>query len=653
MFVTRDIRVETPDQNLKVDTAPFKELDRPWTMSKAWSYTMSKAGCKHVDGQVVKLTWSAKFKRWIEGGSGVRRHHKAAYESRHLEALAGLRVQHELTAVNPLAKQDEIDKAIANNHAVKNYRSRVDRRRFSEAFKADSGATRRTRCARFLSRVGFQTAGFGEITVAPTSLVLGLATKAFWPKLSDRGGGFFARSFAALHVAGLCVFIGVFTAGKALSAMGVSAALRNLLANYSFFTLACYSGSMVAETAAQLVDDQAPLNTRDTAILKSNIDLMVNRTADMILRSANEPVLRQVLGMALGNKVSSKYCTPVEGAAYAEPKLLTFLYNNISSKTGVEDARSIVREVFGRYLSQASLLDDGVELDLSAKFNPDDRVKDSVNTRSRMTREKHIAALVALMDNYTVHAEQEPSGWSGITQDARPILQCWITKGMDKLSYSLGVKSASLGVDSDGNAICTRRDELEERKKQHGEIVVKGHHDHILTNHHQYGRFTVALARIAEGVRVFNYSGVLSTNMQLARPSAWLAGKIRENLPGHLKGHQSRVVSWASGRIVSSAVWAVLEALFILPAASGNPAANVTNMPHTVDPNSAVSFPIGIQTGLPFALSVISTGAHMILVGAIQAPFMLATKLAYQIEGWHGPTTRTFDAHRVLGRVSV
>lgn len=655
MFTTSALGANTVGTPEKVDSTPFKELDRPWDATKAWTYVIGKADCKYVDGQVVRLSRWAKIKQVIEGGTGVRRYHKAKCEGLHIEASAAIRAKYEAKQMYPSAKADELDKIVATDAAVRSHHSRVDARRYRAPAKNKADATGRSRFARNLSRMAHHIAGFGELTVAPTSLVLAVSERVFTPKLPSTSGKAFARAFGTLFAAGAAVYFLIWGIGRAVRDVGLHSALRLVVTNYSVFTLSFYGASLLAEGVATLVDDQAELSKDDVKIVNSNADMIVRRIADMVRASIDDPVKRQVLCVALCRKIAPEFCNPGVNGGVPEPKLLTFLYDNINAKTSDEEAHAIVGEILGRYLTQGSLLDEGVTLDLSKPLDDNDRVKSSVNSRSRMTREKHVAAFAQLIDNHALYTEPEATLSHGLLQDARAIIVESAGRLADKVAYKMGSKAARQAIDSDKTPLYKRLDlrgaEMKDPARAH---LVKGRLDHILSHHHQYGAFTVGLARVCEGFRILNYSGFLSTNMQVCRPFAWVAAKVRENAPGQLKGHASQAVSWGVGRVISSAIWAVLEVLMILPAGNGVPQANVLNLPSTTTPGTTPTFPLnGGNTNLPFGLSLISTAAHMLVVGILQAPFIALTQLAFQIEGWQGNTRRQYSADRIVGRTAI
>lgn len=593
--------------------------DSEFSLDKCKAHTIRKAGYKSSsNGQIVRMGWKARLRIGVDGNGAQDRYHRAAFEGSQRVSASLLAQEYRGVSKNDLS----------DNAAVKSRVYRQDNIRFNPEFNTpEYGMSPRDGWAIRFSRWAHTCNGLTELGAAPTGLLLKLSKVCFSPNRDDKAMGSQIRaSFCLPFITAAVGFfaMGVFKegGGSILQKIGTPYVneFRGLFFSFSGVAAVAAMFSVAFSACSSLVGSHSALSTKMLDLIQANKDKHIHRLYTLINDAKNNPHAVDLISAALNKKIPLKYRDNS-----GKPYLLSRLLEDVSRNQGQEgDAKQAMKETIGSYLTDVNWK--------SSEQNPQSL---DLNTHKAelLARENHFVAFTNLIEHVAIHkdgSEKFRDVRLDVEHQVGKLRSSILTKSgnlMDSLGFS---KTAEDLKFKGSEKFLTARDNDKSNPAKAAEMRYCA--DKILSNLHQYGPVTQALARASEAVRGgFNYSIMLSLNYQVTRPVAFLAGRIAEFV---FKQPNSRVVSFSIGRVVSSSLWAVVESFVLLSLAAGN---GLGFSGAGSSATQSVTFPLKVPLGgVTLLVSVISTGLHMLVVHGVSAPLMAAAQVACYLEGWKG-----------------
>ncbi|VWX36642.1 conserved membrane hypothetical protein [Limnobacter sp. 130] len=570
------------------------------------AHTIRKANYKSLShGQLVRKGWQSRLRAWIEGNNADARYHRAAYESSQRVSAALFAEQYK-NAVD--GKQVNVfDSALLKARFY-----RQDNLRFNpELSEPRFGLSKPDQRAVKLSRWAHCANGVTELGAAPTGLLLKLSKIAITPNRDDKSFTSQLRVLAALPlVAGAVALFsrGVFTESLGRAFNNVSQALladmRALACSFSAISAVSAMVSLALGASSCMVASKSSLSGAVTGLIQFNKDKHLHRIFLLLNDVKNKPGAITLLAKALRYKIGEKYC-----AANSLPLLLNRLLENANNYHNEAQIKQAIEKTIGSYLTE-----------LSPTGSTPGNFLDARSAKAELlARENHFLALTNLIEHSAVHSDPH--------ENFMDLRHC-VEKGAETLRK--GVSKSLVHV------LGFVRKEGVQAQVRPTAASLRYSAESMLNNSHQYGPVTRSLARMSEGLRVFNHGILMSLNYQLTRPIAKLAGYITESA---LKIPNSRTASFSIGRAVASSIWAAVDAFLFLSLAAGNGVG--LGGPEAL---TKVKFPLNVPFGaIGLGISIISTAAQMLLVAIPAAILMGAAKGACHLEGWNGNVARPLE----------
>lgn len=575
------------------------------------AHIIRKANYKSLGhGQLVRRGRQSRLRAWVEGNNADARYHRAAYESSQRISAAIFSQQY---------KSEFEDKPVdvSDNQLIKARFYRQDNLRFNpQLYGPRFGLSKKDRLAVIISRWAHYANGVTELGAAPTGLLLKVSKIWFTPKHDDKAFTSQLRVVAALPVVAGAVALfsrGVFGEGLGRAFNNVKQALKTdmqaLACSFSAISAVSALVSLALGAASCVTGSKSRLSSAVTSLIQFNKDKHLHRIYVLLNDVKDKPGAVSLLEGALRQKIGRNYRTP-DGA----PILLNRLLTDIRGASKEVEIKQAIERTIGSYLTE---------------FNPTGStpgrfLDPEADKAELLARENHLLALTNLVEHSAVHADPHENYMD---------MRHHIETGAESLRKGVLEGAASL-LSVLGFAPGEKKD-MPARQK-YSATSLRYSAENMLNHAHQYGPVTQGLAKLSEGLRVFNHGVLLSLNYQLTRPIAKLAGYITETA---LKRPNSRVTSFSIGRAIASSIWAAVDAFLILSLASGNGVA--FGGPEAA---SKVKFPLNIPFGsINLGVSIVSTAAQMLLVAVPAAILMGAAKVACAIEGWNGNVARPLE----------
>lgn len=571
------------------------------------AHTIRKANYKSQgNGQLVRKGWQSRLRAWVEGNNADQRYHRAAYESSQRVSAAMFSEQYKSDL-----RGESVD--LSDNDLVKSRFYRQDNLRFRpELANPRCGLSTSDQRAVKLSRWAHYANGFTELGAAPTGLLLKISKIAVTPKKDDKTFVSQLRVLAALPiVAGMVSLFSqhVFTNGLGQAFKRVPKALledmRALACSFSAISAVSAIVSLAFGASSCLAGSKSRLSSPVKNLIEFNKEKHLHRIFLLLNDVQDKPGAIAVLSKALKFKIGNKYC-----GSNGMPLLLNRLLDEAGRCQNEIQARQAIEKTIGSYLTELSPTGD-----TPGKF------LDSKSDKAELlARENHFLALTNLIEHSAIHPAPHENFMD---------LRHHVEKAATKFFKGGACNSLLNVVGFAGN----KGGKPETRPTA---ASLRYSAESILNNTHQYGPMTRSLAKLSEGLRVFNHGVLMSLNYQLTRPIAKLAGIITE---AALKIPNSRTTSFSIGRAVASSIWAVVDAFLLISLAAGNGVG-------LGGPEAAtkVKFPLKISLGsLSLGISVVSTAAQMLFVAIPAAILMGAAKGACYFEGWDGNVARPLE----------
>ncbi|WP_370262049.1 hypothetical protein [Limnobacter sp.] len=582
-------------------------------------HVIRKAGFKQISpNHVVRLSFAAKLRMWVEGNAADDRYHRAKYESQQRVGLASMAEQYRHTQSGAMGSKD-----LRNSDLVNSRFGRQDNLRFNtHLFSKNQGLNGRARAAVALARGAHYANGVTELAAAPTGMLLKVSKITTTPKHNDSSLTSQARVIAFLGPVAAAVSHfsrQVFSKGIQRLCSGVTESIRkdiqNIVGGFSAVAACSALVSLACSGVSAVCARGMSITSKQVKSIELDNQRYTTRILDLLRRAEQSSGFREVLGLALKKKIPQAFCMPGEGK---EPILLHALMNAVAGQPE-SLAKQKIAQVLGAYQTH-SQVEDLIDFNSAAQVPPEllDPKKDR---RTCLWRENHVVALTNLIEHNRLHADPK-----GDFKDLRHRVEQGATtlrsaaeRVADDLKPAGGNQTKGTGRYSSASMV------------QHS---------------HRYRPVTVALARASEALRVFNHGVVMSLNYQLTRPVAWLAGRLTEHV---LAKPNSRTVSFSIGRLVASSIWAVVDSVLLISLAGGNGVG--FNGPGL---DTAVKFPLKVPFKLMGAgIGITSTASQMVLVAVPAAILMGMAKAACWVEGWKGQVAADPQQYAKRGRTLI
>lgn len=580
-----------------------------FSLQSCRAHTIRKANYKSLgNGQLVRKGWQSRIRAWIEGNNADARYRRAAHESSQRISAAIFADQYKSAHLGRTAD-------LAESDLVKARFYRQDNLRFNPQLSHPQfGLSNRDQRAVKISRWAHFANGVTELGAAPTGMLLKFTKIGFTPKKDDKSFVSQLRVLAALPmVAGVVALfsLGLFGEGMGRALSKVPKALledmRALAGSFSAISAVSAIVSLGLGASSCLAASKSNLSNQVKDLILFNRDKHLHRIFLLLDDVKNKPNAIQLLAKALRYKIADNYC-----GTDRVPVLLSRLLDDVKNQPSEFLAKQAMERTLGSYLTERSHAggNSACFLDLKA------------DKAELLVRENHFLALTNLIEHSALHAKPSEN-----FMDLRHRAERGVEKFRDFAIKGSGNLLNVLGI-------ANKKDPHE---PTHSSLKNRCHSTkNILENPHQYGPVTRSLAKLSEGLRVFNHGVLMSLNYQLTRPITWLAGRITESV---LRIPNSRTASFSIGRAVASSIWAAVDAFLFVSLAAGNGVG--LGGPEAV---SKVKFPLKIDMGvLTLGISIISTASQMLFVAAPAAVLMAAAKGACHLEGWEGNVARGIE----------
>lgn len=617
------------------------EKTSSFSMNGALAHIAEKADYKALgNGQYVKAGNYRKFSKWVTGNVADDRYHRQCYEGSQYVSAAVCAEEFRLNLENPGA-HNQLD--IQKSDLVRNRFARQDNIRYRSKLTGEQyGLNKMGKFAVWTSRIAHWCNGITEVGAAPTGMLLKISRCLVNPKLNEKSGkghllvlgalvlvtaAVAAVSFGLFRMVvaekGLMPFLGDMARNLALSLVGV-------VASFSAVALLGALGSLAFSGISAMAATGLKISPQIAAQIERDKNTHVDRLFELMQEIQKKPDLKALVadamrGEGFGEKIPQGYLNNA-----GQPKLLEMLVQATATAGSKEAGLAAIQKTLGRYMVLRDL--EGGETQANA-------LKPDADVVELLQREKHVIALTNLIEHTRIGTDER-----GAFKDIRHrcdkaaahIKKGILEKRLAKLFDKVGMKSWAETMRN-----CNDEDWLNQRnvdKKDPSKAQdMRFCADNILENPHQYGKWTVRLMRAAEAIRLFNSAVVLSFNYQLTRPFAWACSKFCEHV---LHMPPCRCVAFSVGRAVSSGAWAALDSFLFISLAGGSGVGNAHPHGTLLEKNLPLQVPMA-HGDLP--ISVISTGAHMLLLGCTAAPIMLLAMGAARVEGWKGNEGRATE----------
>lgn len=598
-----------------------------FSLDKSIAHAVRKAGYKSLgNGLLVRRGWKSRWRIRIEGNNANDRYHRMAYESSQRNTAAMLAERHRKSANSPVG--EEIDLSDAELLKARFYRQ--DNLRFNPQLRdPEYGLSSGNQRAVRISRWAHYANGITELGAAPTGLLLKISKLLCMPKRAENSMGSQLRVLAALPLVGAAVaMVGTWGIGWSLKngTKNIASAIRGdihaLVASFSAITALGALLSLGLGAASCIATTRSRLSSTVMDLLQANQSKHLDRLFALIDEVKDKPNGARIISLAMKKKIPETFCDSA-----GQPVLLSRLIEDVRNSNGKVQATQAMQKTIGSYLTERSVRGD----------TPNEFLDPEQNKAELLSRENHFLALTNLIEHIRIH-EQPDGGFKDVRHRIEDVVEKELRPGAlasaSQLLKFMGCSNAARTVSKWSSEDYLKKREIDKDKPELA-CAMRFCADNILKNPHQYGPLTRTLANLSEGLRIVNHSVLLSLNYQLTRPFAWLAGRMTERM---FDIPNSRATSFSIGRLVSSSVWAVVDAFLLLSLAAGNGVAFTGP-----DSGTKLTFPVKVPVGASMSMSIISTAAQMFFVAIPAAILMGAAKGVARLEGWEGDTVRPLE----------
>lgn len=538
---------------------------------------------------------------------------KATREANHYVGAAMLREMADLEN----SKGVSLPEAVINSQGVKRRVYREDFLRFHGAwFEKKQNPKTQNGWAYWFSRKAHLAHGVTEICAAPTGFAQKMMQGVMAPNAHDKS------NTSKLHMAAFLLPIGmIFTAffTKCKDGFQKVAGHGTLGAGVplAFFIAYPVASALVAAVGlfftgcSKYSTKKADLGTKAQNDLIKKHNVLMTKLAHFVASVADRKMGYEMTVKALNKKINAEFRNDDN-----KPELLEKLIGALKPEQTHEQRLEALSRAAGEYLQVEGTTSD--ELEKASTF---ERFK---LKRQLRDKEAHFVALCSLVDHPDVQSDMSGKQidlrrkWE---KNAKEDIPKFMLKSLSVLSNALVYKPAVRGAqakidkwihDIDPKNVSAKYADPANAYKN------RFNGQSILENPHQYGRFTVGLARASETLRRVTLDIVLARNAQMSRifynGCMWLSTALSRN-------PANRTVNFHFGRLFGglalSAAWGIA-----LVATFGAAGVAYSGLSHVLSAD--------------FKISYIATGTMMAAVMAPAALLMLASQLAARLEGWKG-----------------